>query len=122
MTFDTESPDEQQVRTWAMALHLSQFAAYFVPIAGIVAPIVIWQLQKDKMPQLDPHGRNIVNWLISQFIYLAISGLLVFVLIGFPLLIVFSLLGVIFPIIGAVKAMNGEVWKYPLTIEFIGPN
>jgi uncharacterized Tic20 family protein len=30
--------------------------------------------------------------------------------------------GVVFPIIAGVKASNGEVWKYPLTIEFIKPD
>lgn len=29
-----------------------------------------------------------------------------------------SILGIIFPIIGTVKAANGILWKYPLSIPF----
>ena len=36
-----------QARMWLVALHLSQFAGYAVPLAGFVAPVLIWQLQKD---------------------------------------------------------------------------
>ncbi|SFI54235.1 DUF4870 domain-containing protein [Planctomicrobium piriforme] len=112
------SPEEQRVRTWAMALHLSQFATYLAPVAGIVAPIVIWQIQKDKMPELDIHGKIVVNWLISVIIYLSIGFVLTFVLIGIPILMLVSALAVIYPIIGGIKASQGEVWRYPGSITF----
>jgi uncharacterized Tic20 family protein len=28
------------------------------------------------------------------------------------------IIGIVFPIIGGIKANNGEVWKYPLSIPF----
>jgi Uncharacterized protein conserved in bacteria len=112
------SRTDQETRQWAMFLHLSQFAGYFVPIAGLIAPILIWQLKKNELPGLDVHGRNVANWILSSLIYLVISIVLVIVLIGIPLLIALGLMLIIFPIIGGVKANNGEVWKYPLSIEF----
>ena len=42
-----------------------------------------------------------------------------FLLVGFLLLPVLAVLGIVFPIIGAVKANNGEFWEYPLTIKFL---
>jgi uncharacterized Tic20 family protein len=33
---------DQQTRQWAMFLHLSQFAGYIIPLAGLVVPIIIW--------------------------------------------------------------------------------
>ena len=45
-------------------------------------------------------------------------GLLVFVLVGFPLLGILGVLSIVFPIIGAVKANEGTVWTYPLSIKF----
>jgi len=90
-----------------------------VPIAGVVVPILIWQLKKADLPELDVHGKNAANWMISALIY-AVSGvILTFVIIGGPLLIVLGVLGVVFPIIAAIKANNGEVWQYPLTIQVL---
>ncbi|MFM1770321.1 MAG: hypothetical protein RJA22_2850 [Verrucomicrobiota bacterium] len=107
-------------RQWAMYLHLSQLLGFVIPLAGFVAPIVIWQVKKDQIPGLDPHGRMVVNWMISAFIYALISGLLCFVLIGIPLLWALAVVGVVFPIIGGIKANNGELWNYPMTIRFLG--
>jgi uncharacterized Tic20 family protein len=112
------SNSQHQVGQWALFLHLSQFAGYIVPFAGWIVPILIWQLKKQEMPALDPHGKVVVNWILSQLIYGAIAGILIFVIIGIPLLIALAAIGIIFPIIGAVKADNGIVWKYPLSIEF----
>ena len=113
-----QPPPIGQVRTWAMAMHLSQLANYMLPPAGIIIPIVIWQLKKDEMPELDQHGKNIANWLISALIYGFICFLLAFFLVGIPLALALAAVSVIFPIIGGVKASNGEAWKYPLTINF----
>ena len=40
-------------------------------------------------------------------------------LMGFLLLIIIGLRSVIFPIVGGIKANDGEVWKYPLSIRFL---
>ena len=112
-------PNEQQVRQWALFLHLSQLTGFLVPFAGLIVPIVIWQIKKTAMPALDAHGKVVVNWIISELIYAVVGALLVLVLIGVPLLIILGLLGVIFPIIGGIKANNGELWKYPLSIRFL---
>lgn len=110
---------ESRTRTWATLLHLSQFAGYvLLPGAGLVLPIVIWQIMKQELPGLDDHGRNVANWIISFIIYLAISIGLSIVLIGIPLILALVVCALIFPILGALKANEGEVWKYPLTIEF----
>lgn len=107
---------DKEVRAWAMILHLSQFAGYLVPLAGFVAPIVIWRVKRDSMPEIDAHGRVVANWVISQVIYFALAFVLVFVLIGIPLLFVLGIVAVVFPIIGAVKASDGIVWKYPFSL------
>ncbi|MBU6175589.1 MAG: DUF4870 domain-containing protein [Planctomycetes bacterium] len=108
---------DQPVKTWAMMMHLAQLANYFVPMSGIVIPIVIWQLKKGEMPELDAHGRIIANWIVSALIYSFICGLLIFVFIGIPLFAILLLLSIVFPIIGGIKASDGEVWQYPLSLK-----
>jgi uncharacterized Tic20 family protein len=104
---------------WGMFLHLSQLANFVIPIAGLVAPIVIWQIKKDEYPVIDAHGKNAVNWLISSAIYAVVGMLLMLVFVGIFVLLALVACGVVFPIIAGIKANNGEVWKYPLTISFL---
>ena len=110
---------DAETRQWAMLLHLSLLAGFVVPGGGFIAPILIWQIKKEKLPGIDPHGRMAVNWLISAVIYAVASTILVFVVIGIPMLMALAVCGVVFPIIAGLKANEGELWKYPLTIQFL---
>lgn len=110
---------DKDTRQWAMFLHLSLLAGFVIPLAGLVAPIIIWQIKKEELPAIDAHGKVVMNWIISALIYGAVCFVLAFVIIGIPLLFVLSLLHVIFAIIGGIKANNGELWKYPLSISFL---
>jgi uncharacterized Tic20 family protein len=114
----TEAEREKQTREWAMILHLSLFSGYVVPGGGLVVPIVIWQVKKSELPGIDAHGKIVVNWIISFIIYALPCFILSFFLIGIPFLIALMIIGIIFPIIGGIKASNGELWKYPLSIPF----
>ena len=42
-------------------------------------------------------------------------GLIVFI----PLILVFGVLWLVFTIIGSVKSVNGEMYRYPLTIRMV---
>jgi len=111
-------PTEQQARMWAMFLHLSQLAGFALPLAGLVVPILIWQLKKAELPELDVHGKIVVNWILSALIYAVVCVILVFLVVGIPLLLLLAVLAIVFPIVGGIKANNGEAWKYPLSISF----
>lgn len=104
--------------TFNMLMHLSQLLN-FLPSVGIIIPIVMWALNKDGNPTVDAHGKVIINWMLSLLVYGIVCFLLTFVLIGALGFMVLAALGIIFPIIGAVKANNGELWPYPLSINFI---
>ena len=110
---------DQNTRTWAMLLHLSLLLGYVVPFGGLLAPILIWQLKKEEMPEIDAHGKMVVNFILTMVIYGAVSALLTFILIGIPLLIALAIVSVVFPIIGGIKANAGELWQYPLTLNLI---
>jgi uncharacterized protein len=110
---------EVKTRQWALFLHLSLLAGFIITFAGFIAPVVIWQLKKNEFPGIDVHGKIVVNWLISALIYGAIGAILTIVIIGIPILIALGIITIIFPIVGGIKANNGEIWRYPLTINFI---
>jgi uncharacterized protein len=104
-------------KQWAMCMHLAQLI-HFLPPLGLIIPIVIWQLKKEEFPDLDAHGKIIANWIISALIYIFLCIPLFFVGIGIIVIPLIYVLWIIFPIIGAIKAINGETWKYPLSIRF----
>ncbi|MCE9637660.1 MAG: DUF4870 domain-containing protein [Planctomycetes bacterium] len=54
-------------RTYACVIHLSTF------LAPILGPLVMWLLQKDESKFVDHHGREALNFHITQ---LLISGVL----------------------------------------------
>lgn len=108
--------------TYLMLMHLSQFAGYMVPLAGFIVPIVMWAVNKDKNENVDRHGKNILNFMLSWIIYGVVSAILLIILIGIPLLMALIIMQIVFIIMAAVKANNGEFWKYPLSIPFFNVN
>ncbi|MDO5664441.1 MAG: DUF4870 domain-containing protein [Bacteroidia bacterium] len=102
--------------TYLMLMHLSQFLGLTIPLAGFIAPVVMWILNKDTNANVDLHGKNILNFTISYLIYTAV---LTVTLIGIPLLFVLAIIYIIFVIMAALKANNGEYWKYPFIIQFL---
>ncbi len=106
--------------TYCMVLHLSQFlVAVFGPF-GIIATILLWFLGREKSDWVDKHGRAIFNWWISFLIYMAISIALWPVYIGFLLMPALVICAIVFPIVCAVKASEGIIWTYPMSIDFFG--
>lgn len=102
---------------YLMLMHLSQFAGFIIFGLGFALPIIMWQMNKNN-PEIDRHGKNIANFMISMIIYGAVAFLLVFILVGIPILIVLGILEIVFVIMATVKANRGEYWKYPLSIQF----
>jgi hypothetical protein len=113
--YDTQG--RSQMRQWCMFIHFSQFAGYIIPFAGLIVPIILWQMKKAD-PEVNAHGKMVLNWIISALIYFVVCLLLTFVFIGIPMFFALGLVAIVFPIIGGIKANNGELWKYPMTISF----
>lgn len=102
--------------TYLMLMHISQFAGVIIPLAGFIVPILMWTLNKDANTNVDLHGKNIVNCMISYAIY---AALLCITVIGIPVAAVLGVLYAIFVVLATVKANRGEYWKYPFIIQFI---
>ncbi len=100
--------------------HLSQLLDFVTGIGGFIVPLLIWITKKDEVQDMDYHGKSILNFRISMFLYLIICvpAILLFGLglLGFLVIGVFYL---IFPIMNAIKASNNEEPSYPFSIAFI---
>ncbi|MGB2402009.1 MAG: DUF4870 domain-containing protein [Akkermansiaceae bacterium] len=122
-TANTEIANSQipkQERTWAMFAHLTAFLGYTcIPLANIIAPLIIWQIKKDDMPFASEQGKECLNFQISMLIYAIISGILTLILIGFAFLVILYVMNIILTIIAAIKANEGIAYRYPATMRFI---
>ncbi len=109
----------KDARFWAMLCHLSALSGFIIPIpfANIIVPAAIWFAKKDKDSFIDEQGRESLNFQVSVTIYAVISGLLILVVIGFVLLPIVYIFGLICVIIAAIKANDGQNYRYPLTIR-----
>lgn len=100
--------------------HLSQLLDFVTGIGGFIVPLIIWLTQKEQVAGMDMHGKMILNFQISLFIYSIISIPLIFLFgLGIFILIAIGLIALILPIINAIKVSNGEMPDYPLSIKFL---
>ena len=100
--------------------HLSQLLDYITGFGGFIVPLILWLTQKDKVLQMDAHGKAIMNFRISMFIYVLLCIPLIFLFgLGILLLIIIGIIAFVYPIINAIKASNDQEPSYPLSFNII---
>lgn len=87
--------------------------------AAIIGPLIIWLLKRETSAYIDYHGKEYFNFVISYFIYEMVALILMFIGIGFILVPIVSITFFVFIIVGAVKAYQGEYYKFPLIFRII---
>jgi uncharacterized Tic20 family protein len=115
-----ETSTSSNVRTWCVLAHASALAGFLVPWAGhIVGPLIVWLAKRGDGADIDAHGKESLNFQLSMLIYSAVAGILCFVLIGIPILILLHILNIIFVIVASIQASEGKLYRYPLAIRLI---
>jgi uncharacterized protein len=113
-------PVEGQVsRTWEVLCHALGFAGFVFPFGNILGPLIVWLMKKSESPSVDAHGKEALNFQISMSIWVLLCAITWLILIGIVLTPIAVATGVVLTVIGTVKASNGELYRYPLTIRFI---
>ncbi|MDT0648447.1 DUF4870 domain-containing protein [Zunongwangia sp. F260] len=107
-------------RQMLVIAHSSQLLDLITGIGGFIVPLILWATQKDKVLGMDEHGKMIMNFQISLFLYSIVCIPLIFLFgIGLLLLGIIWIFGIVLPIINAIKASNGEPCSYPFTLQLI---
>ena len=89
-------------------------------VSGFFMPLLIWITQKDKVLGMDAHGKRILNFQISIFIFSIVSiPLIIFFGLGFFVQAALAIAIIIFPILNAMKVDRGEIPSYPVLLEII---
>lgn len=109
----------KEERTWAMLAHLSAFTMFIFPLGNILAPLIIWKMKGDEFPLVNDQAKESLNFQISVTLYALVATVLVFLLIGIPILIALGVFVIVIVIIAALKANEGVAYRYPLCLRFI---
>jgi len=88
-------------------------------LTWVIGPLIVLLVTEDAF--VKDNARNALNWQITFTIYFIVSLILLIVLIGIFTLFAVIILDLVFCIIAAVKAADGEAWRYPITIQFTKP-
>ena len=109
----TDAPADQ--RTMALAAHLLGI------FTGFIGALIIWLINKDDASKafVTDQAKEALNFQITVAIAMVISIILMIVIIGGILAPIVGVINLVFCIIAAVKANNGEAYRYPFTLRLI---
>lgn len=103
-----------------MLTHFSQLLTYVTGFGGLLVPIIIWAVNRDKVAGLNEHGKEIINFQLTMLLLALICIPLIFALgLGIIGLIIIGILSFVMPIVNGISASSGVFKSYPLTIRFI---
>jgi len=118
-------------RQWAMFAHLSALVGGILTsgwagsIGCFIGPLVIWLVKKDSMPFVDDQAKEALNFNITVGIVffalfvLSVVTLGIGLIIAIPVWIIVGIAWLVFTIIAAIKANQGERYRYPLTLRLV---
>src|SRR3954452_14559197 len=104
-------PDEEKL--WAIGAHLGPL------VLGIIAPLVVWLVFRERSAFLDRTGKEALNMQLSYLIYFLVAGFSIILLIGLVLLPVVAVSWLVLMILATVKVASFEDYRYPAIIRFL---
>ncbi|MFZ1410537.1 MAG: DUF4870 domain-containing protein, partial [Micropruina sp.] len=103
----------QDETTWAAASH------WLAILTSFVGPLVIMLVQGDKSPRVRAAAIESLNFQLTLLVGYVISGVLSVVLVGVLGFFILPILGIIFPILGALAENSGRPYRYPAAIRLV---
>ena len=107
-------------RNWGVASHLSSFVVFLGVPLPVLGPLVVWLMKKDDGDEFAArHATEALNFNISMTIYALASAILIIALVGVLLLPAVAIAWFVLTIVAAVRASNGEPYRYPMSMRFV---
>ncbi|TAG95268.1 MAG: DUF4870 domain-containing protein [Oscillatoriales cyanobacterium] len=113
----TELPDLQKRKLLSALCHLSTLLSWaIVPFA---VPIIVLCVSDDEIIQ--QNAKEAINYYVSFILYYSICFLLLFVVIGFPLLILVIIADYVLPIMAIVHCLTNlsKPYHYPFIFRVV---
>lgn len=105
------SPADEKL--WATLIHVGGILFGFLP--ALIGYLVL----KDRGPFIRQHTATALNFQLTMVIAYIAGVILTFLLIGIFVLIAVGIVVIIFSIMAAIAANNGQTYSYPLSIKFV---
>lgn len=86
-------------------------------VFGLIGPIVIYAISDDEFVR--KNAAKAFTWQVFFLLYFFLAIFSISLFVGILLIPLVYILNIIFSVLGAVKAGNGEVWKYPGTVDLL---
>ncbi|MBB1089399.1 DUF4870 domain-containing protein [Lysobacter sp. SG-8] len=108
-----------------MFAHLASLVGLIIPLGNIVGPLVVWLIKKDEMAFVDDQGKEALNFNITVGLIGLALFLLTIITFGIgailtaPLGVVLAIAWIAFTIIAAIKANEGQSYRYPFTLRLV---
>lgn len=106
-------PPDKDATTMGMLAHLLGI------LLGFLGPLIIWLIKKDTSPFVNDQGKESLNFQLTLLIGYLIAVVTSCILIGMFIAPIVWIVGLVFAIMGTIKANNGEAYRYPFNIRFI---
>lgn len=113
-------------KTWALLSHLLGLLGYAGNgIGSIIGPLVLWLVKKDAIPEVAAHAKEALNFNIAVAIYgvslflLTLGSFFLLMPLTFVAGVALMIFHVVCIVIASIKANNGELWRYPLTLRLV---
>jgi len=107
----------QEERTLALVAHLLGI------LTGLIGALVIWLISKDNPSKafVTDQSKEALNFQITLAIAYVIAWILTVVSFGllFFLPMLVWVANVVFSVVAAIKANNGEAYRYPATLRLV---
>lgn len=106
------NPSDEKL--WATLVHIGGIFFWFLP------PLIGYLVLKDRGPFVRAHMATALNFQITMAIAMAVGWVLSIIGIGLLIILAVYVVNIVFSIIAAVKANQGQWYQYPVAIKFIG--
>ncbi len=114
-----EHKPSKEERNWAMGCHLASIAGFIIPFGNVAGPLVIWLIKKEEFPLVADQGKEAVNFQITVLLIGIVGALLTLIFIGFLVLLALAIYWIVFTVIAAMRANEGEAYRYPYALRLI---
>ena len=81
--------------------------------------LAVYLIKKDEPTIVRDHAKEVLNFQLSFILYAVPCFVLMCLYIGVFLLMGLGVAASIFAVIGAIKASEGALYRYPIAIRFI---
>ena len=115
----TTQEQDKDARLWGMLCHMSALVGVVLPFGNLLGPLICWLVKKNEYPFVNDQGKESLNFQITVMIAILVCIPLMFICIGILLAIAIGIASVVFVIIAAIKANDGQAYRYPWTLRLI---